>query len=67
MKKESKLGIGIALGCGIGAGIGAAIGVATDNLALWTGVGIAIGAGVGSSLMKKESKKDNEDPSNKSS
>ena len=63
MKKESKLGIGIALGCGIGA----AIGVATDNLALWTGVGIAIGAGVGSSLMKKESKKDNEDPSNKSS
>lgn len=63
MKKESKLGIGIAIGCGIGA----AIGVATDNLALWIGVGIAIGAGVGSSLMKKESKRDNEDPSNKRS
>lgn len=37
MKKESKLGVGIALGCGIGA----AIGVVTGNLGVCIGVGIA--------------------------
>ena len=63
MKREKQIIFGI----GSGMVIGTAIGVATDNIGLWLPVGIAIGAGVGNSLMKKASKKDDEDTSNKSS
>ena len=63
MKREKQIIFGI----GSGMAIGTAIGVATDNIGLWLPVGIAIGAGVGNSLMKKASKKDDEDTSNKSS
>jgi len=67
MKREKQLRFGIGSGMAIGIAIGTAIGVATDNLGLWLPVSIAIGAGVGNSLMKKGSKKDDEDASNKSS
>ena len=49
MKKESKIGAGIALGCAVGA----VIGMATDNQGLWIAVGIAIGAGIGTRMTKK--------------
>lgn len=56
MKKNNKLGAGIA----IGIGIGTAVGVVTNNLGLWLGVGIAIGAGIGTILTKKNKTKEND-------
>ena len=63
MKRDNKLGKGLA----IGIGIGVVIGVATDNLGLWISLGVVIGAGLGQYLRKQGKKKDDGDASNKNS
>ena len=54
MKKESSLGIYIALG----AGIGTALGVAMNNIGVGVGIGAGIGLAIGFTMIRRKSEKE---------